>query len=279
VSAPIIVGLDGSQRGDDALALGRTLARTYDAPVLLAAIASGLHPSGDGASEAVERARRALAGVTVVGKRVVRHPSAARGLARVAERDAGALVVIGASARGPAARLAPGGVLERLAHLAPCPVAVAPDGYWGNPRQHLQRIGVAYLPTPDGRRALDAAVPLARSAGTQLRLLEAVPGGPAALTARLAAEADLTAAADGVGEGPVARRMLTGAPADALQRASEELDLLVCGTHARGPLGGLMWPSVSARVARHASCPVLIVPPGADPWEPAPRVRSAPDAR
>jgi nucleotide-binding universal stress UspA family protein len=155
---------------------------------------------------------------------------------------------------------------------------VAPGGYWGNPRQHLQRIGVAYLPTPDGRRALDAAVPLARSAGARLRLLEAVPRG-AALTARLAAEADLTAAAGGLGEGAVERRMLSGAPADALRRAAEELDLLVCGTHARGPLGGLLWPSVSARVARDASCPVLIVPPGADPWEPALRVRNGPDAR
>ncbi len=188
-------------------------------------------------------------------------------------------MVIGASARGPAARLAPGGVLERLAHVAHCPVAVAPDGYWGNPRQQLRRVGVAYLPTPDGRRALAAAVPLARSAGARLRLLEAVPPGPAARRSRLAAEADLTSAAGGLHEEAVERRMLTGAPADALRRASEELDLLVCGSHARGPLGGLLWPSVSARVARDASCPVLIVPPGADPWEPALRLRSGPDAR
>lgn len=84
MSAPIIVGLDGSRRGDDALALGRMLARTCEAPVLLAAIASGARPSRDEASEAVERARRALAGVTVAGTRVVRDPSSARGLARVA---------------------------------------------------------------------------------------------------------------------------------------------------------------------------------------------------
>ena len=176
MSAPIIVGLDGSARGEDALALGRMLARTCDAPVLLAAIASGPRPSRGGASSAVERAGRALAGVTVAGTRVIRHPSSARGLARVAERDAGALVVIGASARGPAARLAPGGVLERLAHLAPCPVAVAPDGYWGNPGSICSGSGSPISPP---LTAGAPWTPLSRSpgsAGARLRLLEAVPG-------------------------------------------------------------------------------------------------------
>ena len=69
MSAPIIVGLDGSARGEDALALGRMLARTCDAPVLLAAIASGPRPSRGGASSAVERA----------GERSPASPSRGRG--------------------------------------------------------------------------------------------------------------------------------------------------------------------------------------------------------
>jgi nucleotide-binding universal stress UspA family protein len=265
VSGPIVVGLDGSLRGEDALALGRMLARTCGAPVLLVAVASGVRAARLGAAaEAVERAARPLAGVTLAGERVVRDRSAARGLARLAEREAALLVVIGASARGTLERIAPGGVLERLAHLAPCPVAVAPAGYWGNPRQWLRRIGVAYLDSPDGRRALSAALPLARRAGARVRLLEAVSTGPRDLPARVAAEDALVRAAEDAGGPPVERRLLSGAPGEALRDAAADVDLLVCGTHARGPLGGLLWPSVSARVARDAAAPVLIVPPGTE---------------
>jgi nucleotide-binding universal stress UspA family protein len=265
VSGPIVVGLDGSLRGADALALARMLARTCDAPVLLVAIASGVRRDRLGAATAaVQRAARPLAGVALAGERVLPGRSAARGLARLAEREAALLIVIGATARGGLARLAPGGVLERVAHLAPCPVAVAPAGYWGNPRQWLKRIGVAYLDSPDGRRALSAAVPLARRAGASLRLLEAAPAGPRSLSARVAAEQELWKASRETDGSPVERRLLAGAPSEVLRRAAAEVDLLVCGTHARGPLGGLLWPSVSARVARDAPAPVLIVPPGTE---------------
>ena len=50
---------------------------------------------------------------------------------------------------------------------------------------------------------------------------------------------------------------------DELARLSEGVDLLVCGSRGRGPLGRVMLGSVAAGVLRKARCPVLVVPRGA----------------
>ncbi|MGH9202002.1 MAG: universal stress protein [Vicinamibacterales bacterium] len=39
----------------------------------------------------------------------------------------------------------------------------------------------------------------------------------------------------------------------------ERIDLIVMGTHGRGPLGHMVMGSVAERVVRHAPCPVLTV--------------------
>jgi nucleotide-binding universal stress UspA family protein len=41
--------------------------------------------------------------------------------------------------------------------------------------------------------------------------------------------------------------------------ADERIDLVVMGTHGRGPLGHMVMGSVAERVVRHAPCPVLTV--------------------
>ena len=41
--------------------------------------------------------------------------------------------------------------------------------------------------------------------------------------------------------------------------ADERIDLVVMGTHGRGPLGHMVMGSVADRVVRHAPCPVLTV--------------------
>ena len=50
---------------------------------------------------------------------------------------------------------------------------------------------------------------------------------------------------------------------DELARVSEEVDLLVCGSRGRGPVGRVVLGSVAAGVLRKAHCPVLVVPRGA----------------
>ncbi len=53
--------------------------------------------------------------------------------------------------------------------------------------------------------------------------------------------------------------------AEALVRASEHADLVVVGTHGRGPLRAMLLGSVSQAVIRHSACPVVVMPPVHEP--------------
>lgn len=60
---------------------------------------------------------------------------------------------------------------------------------------------------------------------------------------------------------PVERRLLSGDPADAIIRLAEteDIDLIVMGTHGRRGLRRLLMGSVAEAVVRAAPCPVLTV--------------------
>jgi nucleotide-binding universal stress UspA family protein len=55
---------------------------------------------------------------------------------------------------------------------------------------------------------------------------------------------------------------LAGDPADELRKASLELDLLVCGSRAYGPVSGVLAGGVSKVLMHGAGCPVMVVPRG-----------------
>lgn len=61
---------------------------------------------------------------------------------------------------------------------------------------------------------------------------------------------------------PVEGETIRGDPASVLVERCSELDLLVLGSRAYGPLRHALLGSVSARVMREAPCPVLVVPRG-----------------
>jgi len=54
-------------------------------------------------------------------------------------------------------------------------------------------------------------------------------------------------------------RAVSGVPARALIMASQDADLVVVGSRGGGGFSGLLMGSVSAQVAHHASCPVVII--------------------
>ena len=60
---------------------------------------------------------------------------------------------------------------------------------------------------------------------------------------------------------PVSFLVWTGDPGESIVAAaeSEDADIILVGAHTRGALGRLLVGSVSEHVARHATCPVLIV--------------------
>lgn len=68
-----------------------------------------------------------------------------------------------------------------------------------------------------------------------------------------------------VGVGSATLDQTTGHVVDALLRAAESASLLVTGSHGHGRTGEALIGSVSQHLARHATCPVVVVRPAHDP--------------
>jgi nucleotide-binding universal stress UspA family protein len=61
---------------------------------------------------------------------------------------------------------------------------------------------------------------------------------------------------------------VVGTPWKELAARSEELDLLVVGARAYGPLRRLLLGSTSTKLAHRSACPLLVAPRGAHPvWD------------
>jgi nucleotide-binding universal stress UspA family protein len=89
------------------------------------------------------------------------------------------------------------------------------------------------------------------------------PDEPAMEKVRHAAEESVAKATAGLGESQplsVTVRAVNGVPAQELIEASRDADLLVVGSRGGGGFARLMMGSVSDQVARHAYCPVVVVP-------------------
>jgi nucleotide-binding universal stress UspA family protein len=276
---PIVVGIERSDRSRDALALARTLARSLSTRLILVAVYPGDVQSTAMAQEAdaaLEWVARPLGGV-LAESRAVACNSVPQGLQRVADAEGALAIVVGPSQRGPVGRIVPGSVGERLLHGAPCPVAVAPRGYWGEAYAGIKTVGIGYTATPEAGEALNAAVGFAARTGAAIRVLSVVE--PPAVSATLplgwgigeleaSERADLTgrmteAIGDIAALVEISGHVVDGYADDELAQLSREVDLLVCGSRGQGLLGSVMLGNVSTGVLRKACCPVLVVPRGA----------------
>lgn len=63
---------------------------------------------------------------------------------------------------------------------------------------------------------------------------------------------------------PVERRLVCGGAATVILEQSRGADLVVVGSRGHGGFRGLLLGSVSHQVVHHATCPVVVVPVGAD---------------
>jgi nucleotide-binding universal stress UspA family protein len=293
VPATIVIGFDGTDSGEDALALGMLLARaTGDVP-LVAVIHPQEYPIGVGrvdaewvafmherAEQLLGRARRLLGADAGAEFREVSAPSESRGLHELAERERAELVVVGSSHRGPLGRTYPGSTGDRLLQGSACPVAVAPRGLREAPPERLAVIAVAFLDTPDAGHALEVAAGLAERVGARLRLVSVMPRpaevylpvvGRDAEEAFVASSRELfrralDEALDRVGERVAAEaELLEGNVVDTLATLDRrDADLLVCGSRAYGPLRRVLLGGVSSRLLRRSALPLLVVPRAGD---------------
>ncbi|HST62809.1 MAG TPA: universal stress protein [Longimicrobium sp.] len=185
--------------------------------------------------------------------------------------DAGCLLVVGPTHRGPAGAALLGTTAQRVLHGARIPVLVLRLQLPPAPRV-LVCVDVA---SPHAaatvRRGLAAVASLAPGAEIEARVLVVVgleadlpiPG----LHDRLAAAARerLDAFLAELGELPGVRvegRVRTGAPArEAVAEAAEwPAELVVVGSHGRGGAARALLGSVAEAVVRDAPCSVLVVP-------------------
>jgi nucleotide-binding universal stress UspA family protein len=289
VPGKIVIGFDGTDSGEDAVALGLVLARATRTVPLVAVVHLQEYPIGVGrvdaewvaymheqAEQLLGRARRLVGEEAGAEFREVAAPSESRGLHDLAEQEQAELVVVGSSRRGPIGRTYPGSTGDRLLHGSASPVAVAPRGLRDAPPERLGRIAVAYLDTPEAGHALDVAVGLAERVGARLRLVTVMPR-PAEVylpvVGRDAEEAFVASSREMFRQGlagGLARvdgrveadaELLEGDVVDTLATLDRrDADLLVCGSRAYGPLRRVLLGGVSSRLLRRSALPLLVVP-------------------
>lgn len=273
----IVVGVDGSDRSRDALALAALL-RTETGVITLAHVFcpdSVAWREGSKVPEATrrERAMRLLeeaqhAGDIRVDLRLHDSVDPGRGLHELAEELGADVIVTGSSRRSLLGHVMTGDDTRRTLDGAPCAVAVAPAGYGQQPR-HLERIGVGYNASDESEQALALARELARRHQATLAVCEVV-FLPAQLWVGLMSPNRVTV--DQVVE--ETRRRLSeiegveahataGEMAQELSRFSAEVDLLIIGSRSYGPWGRILYGSTARRLTREARCPLLVLTRGA----------------
>ena len=183
------------------------------------------------------------------------------------------LLVVGSSSSGLLGRVALGSVTDRLVHTAVVPVAIAPRGYPATP-EPLTRITAAYGAEADLNGLVAAAAGLAKAWSIPMRIVsfsvrpfsiepaENLVVGQWAqrmeheVTEQLNKVRQNFAVPDVdvvVGTGRTWRDAVEGVP-------WESGELLALGSGAAGAISHVFLGSAAAKIVRHSSVPVLIMP-------------------
>ena len=288
-TAPVVVGVDGSESALQAVGWAAAEARRLGAPLRLvhAYEAPTGYPQGFVDAHTLRDALAArgrgwlaraadVAAAAVPGLRaeiVEKNASAVPVL--VAESRTAARVVLGSRGLGGFTGLLVGSTAVELASRARCPVVVVRGADAGAPPPSTGPVVVGVDGTPVGEPAVAFAFAEASALGadlvavhtwTDLVLDAAFAGGAAALDfAPLAqqAEADLGERLAGWQEKypdvHVIRKVVRDRASRALLRHAEHARLVVVGSRGRGGFRGLLLGSTSQHLLHHASCPVAVV--------------------
>jgi len=281
----VVVGYDGGQTGEDALAFGQRWCRASGDRLVVVTVHPGPHAIGparvdaewvayerEEADRLLEEARAQVGSDLDADYQRVDAGSAAHGLHDLAE--AGGMLVVLGTRRAGRRRTFPGSTAQRLMQGSALPVAIVPWGYADTADGPLESVAAAYVDTPDGRVALEHAVRIAAHLSGRLQIVSVVPdtrvlpglGEPrlygqgqrqdyrrALDEAVIAAGSQVEVSGD-LRDGPVVEALTELSPADA--------DLLVCGSRGYGPIRRVLLGGVSSRVVRHSRIPVVVVPRG-----------------
>lgn len=284
----ILVGIDGTTSGEDALAFAQRLATSTGAALRVATVYPYSDVHSRASNEAFRRALREDALIVLerataeldddVPRHVIADVSPPRALHHLAEETGAALLVVGSTHRGPVGRVLPGSTGERILHGAPCPVAIVPRDYKSHGRE-IGAIGVGYDGLEESEVALTSACELAHRLGARLRVIQVfdidydatpalMPGVSAAavrdeaqrmrrekLAERVAALAQ-PAEAEAV--------FVDGNPGARLADEAAGVDLLVIGSRGYGPVRAVLLGGVAHALVRAAEGPVVVLPRGVE---------------
>jgi nucleotide-binding universal stress UspA family protein len=278
----IVVGYASDQAGRDAVTLAARLAAALSSQVTVVYPYHPLLASVPG-EEAEGYVREEVTALTASIDRLAAptyhwspSPWPIHALHELASYEKADLIVFGAAREGLAEHLHVS-LMERMVHGAPCAVGVAPTGYADGVAGEARRIGVGFSDSEEGRTAIHLARELAEIVAGELEVI-AGSGLSPALASYAFSSPSLPAIEDEMyvetkanlervagelgGSAPVHLETIRGDPFGVLIERSKNLDILMLGSRAYGPLRHVLLGSVSARVMREAHCPVLVVPRG-----------------
>jgi nucleotide-binding universal stress UspA family protein len=271
----VLVGVDGSSNGRDAIALASQLT-DRDGQLTLAHVHAGaMHPlhavtphlleeEREASQRLLERERDEADVDAAILSIIATAPGG--GLHRQAEAQGADLLVVGSCARGTFGRAMLGDDTRAALNGASCAVAIAAKGYSEHPTP-IAKIGIGYNGSPESRAALARARQLAEPTNATVRALEVVSIPTYAFTGlippAIGESLDVV-----LSEASMHMRELEGAEGSAvygltgeeLAAFGEGLDILVVGSRSYGPIKRLVVGSTSDYLERHARCSLLILP-------------------
>jgi nucleotide-binding universal stress UspA family protein len=283
----VVIGYDGSQASEDAVAFGLTWCRsTGDVPII-ATVYPEEHPLGIGRvdvewatyvreqAEIIQDNARATVGDAALYRNVA-STSAAHGLADLAEDVEAVMLIVGTTQETGLSRTLLGSSTERLLHGATAPVTVVPPGWRQSAPDRISSIGVAYVDTRDGREALQVAVRVALRIPARLTLYSILGQSSerySYLVGRTDEQAFVDKARDSYGKAlefaaagvppelEPRTVLLEGAVVESLAALGpDDVDMLVCGSRGYGPVRRVLLGGVSSPLIRRAQLPVTVVP-------------------
>lgn len=282
----IIVGYDGSDRAEDALALGTDLSQATGAELFVAGVflvhplmRSGAEPlDREAEQEFAEQLKRAGESAHAAAQ-LVHSSSPPRGLHEFAEEMGADLIVVGSSRHSRVGQTLLGNVAVALMHGSPSAVGIAPRGYADRTDRGVSAIVVGYDASPEAKLALDGAYELSRASGAPVRVVSVAQPPEIAVgksgganyawealkeTTEEAVRAQLSEAGDSAPDDvEVEPVLLSGKPAEELAEAARPLgSVLVLGSRAYGPLRRVLLGSVSRALADVAPAPMIVYPRG-----------------
>ncbi len=262
----VLVGVDGSPNGRDAIALASrltdpdgklTLTHVHMGPALGA-------EAPETSQSLLERERTACdVRAELVG---VLSTSPGRGLHQQAEAQNADLLVVGSCSHGAFGRAMLGDDTRAALNGASCAVAIASLGYAQHP-DPIAKVGVAYDRSQESKAALATARTLVASTSATVHAVEVVSIPTYAYTGlmppAIGESVDLM-----LQEATVRMKALPdldghavyGLAGEELAAFSEEMDILIVGSRSYGPVRRLVLGSTSGYLERHARSSLLVLP-------------------